>query len=92
MSTMFYRVGRRAEVYAFIPLVEDAATDLAEQAAADFWKRTGIANSSRPLHITLQDENGRPYGTFVVVVSQPPIYRATQTVAISPVQRSSFSV
>lgn len=77
MSTMFYRVGRRTEVYAFDPLVGDVATDLAEQAAADYWKRTSIANSRRPLHITLLDRDGRLHGTFSVKVSQPPIYRAT---------------
>lgn len=85
MNTMFYRIGQRAEVYAFIPLVDDAATDLAEQAAADFWKRTGIANSIRPLKITLLDGRGQHYGTFDVAVAQAPIYRATLS---SPTRRT----
>lgn len=79
---MFYCVGRRTEVYAFIPLINDAATDLAEQAAADHWKRTSIASSRRPLCITLLDENGQLHGMFSVVVSQPPIYSATPIAAI----------
>lgn len=77
MNTMFYCVGRRATVYVFTPLVGDTVTDLAEQAAADYWKRTGIASSHRPLHITLLDENGRVHGAFSVVVAQPPTYDAT---------------
>lgn len=89
MSTMFYCVGQRAEVYAFTPLVEDAATDLAEQAAADFWRRTGIANGSRPLKITLLDECGQHYGMFDVAVAQAPIYRATPMAVIDP--RRKFS-
>ena len=63
MNTMFYLVGQRAECHPFNPIIDDAATDLAEQAAADYWKRTGIANSSRPLKITLLDERGQHYGT-----------------------------
>lgn len=82
MSTMFYLVGQRAECHPFTPLIDDAAIDLAEQAAADYWKRTGIANSSRPLKITLLDEHGQHYGTFDVSVAQAPIYRATPTTAL----------
>lgn len=82
MPTMFYRVGQRAECHSFTPLVDDAATDLAEQAAADFWRRTGIANCSRPLRITLYDEHGQHNGTFSVAVEQPPIYRAMPVIAI----------
>ncbi|GAB2887813.1 hypothetical protein GCM10027202_15500 [Microvirgula curvata] len=82
MLTMFYRVGQRAECHSFTPLVDDAATDLAEQAAADYWQRTSIANSRRPLHISLFDERGQLYGTFSVAVEQPPIYRATPTTAM----------
>ena len=81
MNTMFYLVGQRAECHPFNPIIDDAATDLAEQAAADYWKRTGIANSSRPLKITLLDEHGQHYGTFDVSVAQAPIYRATPTTA-----------
>ena len=81
MNTMFYLVGQRAECHPFNPIIDDAATDLAEQAAADYWKRTGIANSSRPLKITLLDERGQHYGTFDVAVAQAPIYRATPTTA-----------
>lgn len=83
MSTMFYCVGRRTEVYAFIPLVDDSTTDLAEQAAADFWRRTGIANSSRPLKITLLDERGQHYGAFDVTITQAPVYRATPVAVIN---------
>ena len=77
MTTIFYRVGRRTELHAFTPLIDDSASDLAEQAAADYWQRTGIANSRRPLHISLFDERGQLYGTFSVAVEQAPIYRAT---------------
>lgn len=82
MLTMFYRVGQRAECHSFTPLVDDAATDLAEQAAADYWHRTGIANSSRPLKITLLDGRGQHYGTFDVAVAQAPIYCATPVTVI----------
>jgi len=82
MLTVFYRVGQRAECHSFTPLIDDSASDLAEQAAADFWQRTGIANSSRPLKITLLDERGQHYGTFDVSVAQAPIYGATPTMAM----------
>ena len=81
-TTMLYRIGCRTELHAFTPLIDDSAIDLAEQAAADFWQRTGIANSSRPLKITLLDERGQHYGTFDVSVAQAPIYRATPTTAM----------
>lgn len=82
MTTIFYRVGRRTELHAFTPLIDDSASDLAEQAAADYWQRTGIASSRRPLHISLFDERGQPYGTFSVAVEQAPIYRATPETAM----------
>ncbi|MEE9928553.1 hypothetical protein [Microvirgula aerodenitrificans] len=82
MTTIFYRVGRRTELHAFTPLIDDSASDLAEQAAADYWQRTGIASSRRPLHISLFDERGQLYGTFSVTVEQAPIYRATPATAM----------
>ena len=87
-TTMLYRVGCRTELHAFTPLIDGSATDLAEQAAADLWRRTGIANSRRPLHISLFDECGQHYGTFSVAVEQPPIYGATLMTA-SPSGQSS---
>lgn len=81
MSTMFYRVGWRAEAYPFTPFFGATTADMAEQAAADYWHLTGFANSQRPLQITLLDENGRRHGIFDVAVVQPPVYRATPTIA-----------
>lgn len=89
-TTMLYRVGCRTELHAFTPLIDDSAIDLAEQAAADFWRRTGIANSSRPLRITLYDEHGQHNGTFSVAVAQAPIYYATPMAVIDPLETFAF--
>lgn len=77
MITIFYRVGLRNEINAFEAREGTSATERAEMAAVDHWRRSGRVSTRHPLQITLMNNMGGTMGSFYVAVSRPPVFRAT---------------